>query len=83
MLPTFRDGDEVLVAVGEKRPFSPGDIVIAHHPLKAMKLIKRVDRVLEDGRLFLLGDNPAASSDSRAFGPVPPHLIVGRVTGRF
>lgn len=83
MLPTFRDGDEVLVAVGEKRPFSPGDIVIAQHPLKAMKLIKRVDKVLEDGRLFLLGDNPTASSDSRAFGPVAPHLIVGRVTGKF
>ena len=83
MLPTFRDGDEVLVAVGEKRPFSPGDIVIAQHPLKAMKLIKRVDKVLADGRLFLLGDNPAESSDSRAFGPVAPQFIIGRVTGKF
>lgn len=83
MLPTFREGDEVLVAVGEKRPFSPGDIVIAQHPLKEIKLIKRVDRVLADGRLFLLGDNPAESSDSRAFGPVVQQMIIGRVTGKF
>ena len=25
------------------------------------------------------GDHPAASTDSRAFGPVPPALVVGRV----
>ncbi len=29
--------------------------------------------------LFVLGDNPALSTDSRAFGPVPADLIVGRV----
>jgi signal peptidase I len=31
------------------------------------------------GSYFLLGDNRAESCDSRAFGPVPRHDIVGRV----
>lgn len=31
----------------------------------------------------VLGDNPAASSDSRVFGRVPLHLIRGRVVWRY
>lgn len=85
MLPTLRDGDEVVVQLAGKgkRPFSPGDIIIAQHPLKEMKMIKRVDKVLEDGRLFVLGDNLAESSDSRAFGAISPQLVIGRVTCKF
>lgn len=85
MLPAFRDGDEVLVVpLGwEKRPFSPGDVIIAHHPLKDMRMIKRVDAILADGRLFLLGDNRAESSDSRAFGAISLKLVIGRVTCKF
>lgn len=30
------------------------------------------------GEFFVLGDNPALSTDSRAFGPVPEELIEGR-----
>jgi signal peptidase I len=29
---------------------------------------------------FLMGDNRDNSADSRAFGPVPRHLLVGRVS---
>lgn len=32
-----------------------------------------------DGSVFLVGDNAAASIDSRAFGPVPVPEVVGRV----
>lgn len=31
---------------------------------------------------FLMGDNRGASDDSRYYGPIPRHWILGRVTGR-
>jgi signal peptidase I len=38
--------------------------------------------VVPDGHVWLEGDNPANSSDSRHYGPVPASLIVGRVLCR-
>jgi signal peptidase I len=34
------------------------------------------------GTVFVLGDNRAASEDSRAFGPVAPERLIGRVLAR-
>ena len=31
------------------------------------------------GQLYVLGDNAAVSDDSRAFGPIPQHTVIGRV----
>lgn len=36
---------------------------------------------LSDGEMFLIGDNPAKSRDSRAFGPVDSTQVAGRVIG--
>jgi signal peptidase I len=38
-----------------------------------------VEIELPPGRLFLLGDNPAESLDSRDYGPVPIEAVSGRV----
>ena len=35
--------------------------------------------VIPDGYLWLEGDNPLNSSDSRDYGPVPTQLVIGRV----
>ncbi|MDP9074743.1 MAG: S26 family signal peptidase, partial [Actinomycetota bacterium] len=46
--------------------------------------VKRVAAVDSDrGMLSLLGDNPGASTDSRTFGPVPRHAVIGRVAFRY
>ncbi len=32
-----------------------------------------------DGQIYVLGDNPPVSDDSRSFGPVPVSALIGRV----
>ena len=86
MLPTLEPGEEVLVNLGAYRKSPPrvGDIVVATpRACPGLRAIKRVGEVLPDGRIILLGDNPAQSTDSRAFGAVASEEILGRVTCRF
>jgi nickel-type superoxide dismutase maturation protease len=88
MVPAYADGDEVLVnprAYKRRRP-EPGHVVLATHPTIAETLIvKRVERIEPDGRLFVVGDNPdpLASTDSRQFGAIRVERVQGRVVGRF
>jgi nickel-type superoxide dismutase maturation protease len=86
MSPLLQPGDEVLIdprAYRYQAP-RPGDVVVVRHPYRTdVRLIKRVAAILEDGRCRLEGDNPAESTDSRAFGSVSAEHIVGRVTSRF
>jgi nickel-type superoxide dismutase maturation protease len=86
MTPLLHEGDEVLVdprAYRKEAP-KPGEIVVAQHPYQRdLGLIKRVSAVLEGDRYQLEGDNPDESSDSRAFGGIARHQILGRVTSLF
>lgn len=70
----------------------PGELVAALSPASGRAVIKRVGAVgrgtyLPDGRflakdeLFLLGDNPEASLDSRSYGPVAIDAVIGKVLG--
>ena len=86
MAPLLEPGDEVLADPRAYRRSPPrsGDIVVARHPFCTdLLLIKRVVEVHEDGTCVLEGDNPAESTDSRAFGALPRERILGRVTSRF
>lgn len=74
MEPTLKPGDEVL-AWRYLRP-SVGSVVIGRH--RDLLIVKRVERI-EDGKFFLLGDNPRRSIDSRRFGPISIHGIVAVV----
>jgi nickel-type superoxide dismutase maturation protease len=90
MEPVFRAGDWLLVWRGlsfgaaTSSSIRPGQVVIARHPGDdAMLLVKRVRRA-QDGGWWLSSDNEAAGAvDSRAFGPVAPELIEGRVVARY
>lgn len=80
MQPTLLDGDEVLVAGYGKRPPQQGDVVLLQHPLRSdVRVIKRIASLDRD-TVFVQGDNPAESTDSRSFGGVPRSKILGRIT---
>ena len=79
MEPTLAPGDYVLVNRWAST-FAKGDLVVVRDPENAERvLVKRVADVNNSGACFVVGDNGTASRDSRAFGAVPRHLIVGRV----
>ncbi|HEY3732963.1 MAG TPA: nickel-type superoxide dismutase maturation protease [Streptosporangiaceae bacterium] len=82
MEPTLHPGDWLLVlATGRIRA---GQIVVAWHPARtSLLLVKRAER-LDPGGWWLQSDSRSgAAQDSRAFGPVPPELIQGRVLCRY
>ncbi len=62
----------------------PGDVIVLQDPEgSGKKLLKRIERVESAGgvtQLYVTGDNPLRSRDSRHFGPVPLDRVVGKVT---
>ena len=82
MLPTYNPGDWLFV--DHRASPRPGDVVIAQDPRDpARTIVKRLHHITDDGRLYLVGDNPQNSTDSRTYGAVPPELIRGRVLLRY
>ena len=83
MQPTLEPGDRVLVRRLRRKPApSLGSVVVTWHPQRSeLRLIKRLSRVDSTG-LWLLGDNPTESTDSRQLGAVPTNLLIGDVVGR-
>ena len=82
MQPTLEPGDRVLVRRLRRKPSpSLGSVVVTWHPQRSeLRLIKRLSRVDSTG-LWLLGDNPTESTDSRQLGAVPTNLLIGEVVG--
>ena len=83
MQPSLEPGDRVLVRrLGGKTEPRPGSVVVTWHPQRPkLRLIKRLSRLDSTG-LWLLGDNPGESTDSRQLGAVPTSLLIGEVVGR-
>ena len=81
MNPTLRDGEVVLV--DREAKIEVGDIVVARHPIEQdSEVVKRVARINDGGRYFLMGDNPDDSIDSRHYGAVTREYIKGKVVAR-
>jgi len=86
MIPTLQPEDEVLVDPRAYVQDAPqvNDLVVARRPdRQEVTMVKRVTAVLADGYVLVEGDNPAASTDSHVFGPLPPQNLIGKVTSRF
>ena len=82
MLPALRPGDWVVVDRAARA--RAGEIVLAGDPRDGERtMVKRVARRQPGGALWLLGDNRAASTDSRALGAFQPDLLLGRVRWRY
>lgn len=82
MQPTYAAGDWLLCR--RKRFPGVGDVVVLER-LGVGLVVKRVAQVRPDGRLWVLGDNPdpAASTDSRAWGPLAASDVLGVVWFRY
>lgn len=94
MVPALEAGDWV-IGVRRPRRVRRGDVVVVAHPGSAIEIVKRVAAVggdpipgstvtLAPGKLWLLGDNPAAGSiDSRTLGAVPVGSVRARIVARY
>jgi phage repressor protein C with HTH and peptisase S24 domain len=84
MTPTLLPGDAVVVWRGLSTTgprVRAGDLVVARfRALPDRLVVKRVEGRCPGGGWWLLGDNPAASDDSRSYGPAD---VVARVVCRY
>lgn len=97
MEPTLLPGDRLYLERPRKGspPYRKGEVVVVTDPETSGRwLIKRIGasegerpdpgtEAVHAGYVYLVGDNPARSRDSRAFGPVPIRSVVGRVRVRY
>jgi nickel-type superoxide dismutase maturation protease len=78
MAPALHHGDQLLVWLRRPRAPHQGALVLVRLP-DGPVAVKRLTRVEPDGRVWVEGDNALASTDSRAWGALPPEAVVGRV----
>lgn len=93
MTPTYQHGDQLLVLRrGFRRRVRIGAVVVCLPPpgvvivegdaaARSQLMVKRVAD-LPEGQVYVLGDAPRRSMDSRVFGPLAPDLVRGVVLRR-
>jgi len=75
MAPMLSPG-QLIVATSLFKRLRPGQVVVLRKNNK--ELIKRIERV-EENKVFVIGDNLNASTDSRQFGWLDRDTVVARV----
>ncbi len=76
MHPTLPHG-KLVVALKFKKPKQGDVVVVRHHRVEVLKRIHEIKGEL----MYLLGDNPEESTDSRQYGWLPLSSVVGTVIG--
>jgi nickel-type superoxide dismutase maturation protease len=85
MAPRLPSGAFVVAhSIDGATPLNVGDVVVARRPDRPeLEIIKRIQAIDAGGAIFLAGDNPASSTDSRQFGAVGRQDILARVRWRY
>lgn len=78
MVPTLAQDDWVIYRVPKTLNTLINQVVVCEHPYTQSLIIKRVQEQ-SDKAVFLVGDCPEASTDSRSFGMVPLRKVRGIV----
>ena len=83
MFPTLKESDVVFFKkyTKNKSLLNVGQIVIFHHPLKNIRLIKRI-KIVSKNSIEVFGDNIEYSDDSNKFGLINNEKVIGIVTSR-
>tara|TARA_B100000902_G_scaffold390053_1_gene438308 strand:- start:1093 stop:1359 length:267 start_codon:yes stop_codon:yes gene_type:complete len=83
MLPTLKENDIVFFKkyIKNKSLLKVGQIVIFFHPLKNIRLIKRIKYVGKNS-IEVFGDNIEYSDDSNKFGLISNEKVIGIVTSK-
>lgn len=78
MLPTYSDGDFVVIARPLFRSYRVGDVIAVKHPVFG-GIIKRITLCAEDGTYLIAGDNLLVSTSTSKMGKISLDIILGRV----
>jgi len=83
MLPSLKESEIVFFKkyIKNKSLLKVGQIIIFYHPLKNIRLIKRVKNISKNS-IEVFGDNIAFSDDSNKFGLINKEKVIGIVTSK-
>lgn len=76
MVPTLKTG-QIVIASGRFRRLHAHNMVIIQH--QGLEKIKRITEIDPERGIFVQGDNPMKSTDSRHFGWLPLEAVVAKV----
>jgi len=85
MAPRLPSGSRIVArSIDDATRLRVGDVVVARRPDRPeLEIVKRIQAIDACGAIFLAGDNPTSSTDSRQFGAVMRHHILARVGLRY
>ena len=75
MVPILPPGT-LVIGLRYFRRLRPGNVVVLKHDNR--EKVKRVDQI-QDNQVFVLGDHPETSTDSRHFGWLPIEYVQARI----